>query len=55
MSREDASHILYGGFEGTDREVCDNTSSFGEFMQKNLIQSGSKVILVNILHCFLTG
>lgn len=42
------SNILYGGFEGSEAEICENTCSLGELLRKKLQSFDSKVLLVMI-------
>lgn len=42
-------NILYGGDLGSDKEICDQTKSLGEYVLKKLQDGGDKVILVSAL------
>lgn len=48
-SMDPSSKILYGGFEGTTADVCENTKSLGEFILKKFEEIGNKILLVNYL------
>lgn len=39
---------LYGGFEGTFEEICENKRSLGEFLLNRYDEIGHKVILVSV-------
>lgn len=39
-------NILYGGFEGTDAEICENCESLGELLLKRLREAGPNTVLV---------
>lgn len=41
------ANILYGGYEGTDAEVCLNAQSLGEALLNKLKASGNRIVLVN--------
>lgn len=45
------SNILYGGFEGSDKEICQNAESLGEAILNKLRDADRKIILVQ-LFCF---
>lgn len=45
-------NILYGGFEGSDEEVCFNSKSLGEALYSNLHAAGHRIVLVDFLHYF---
>lgn len=44
--------ILYGEFEGTDEQICENTKSLGEFLLKKLQEHGDHILLVIIFPFF---
>lgn len=39
--------ILYGGFEGTPKQICENKQSLGELLLSRCDEIGEKVILVS--------
>lgn len=39
-------NVLYGGFEGSDAEICQNVQSLGEGLLNTLRAVGRKVVLV---------
>lgn len=43
---QDTEKVLYGGFVGTDDELCENTQSLGEFLLKKFQAAGDNVQLV---------
>lgn len=45
----DSANILYGGFEGTDNEICENKRSMGEFILNKFQEAENKVLLVRML------
>lgn len=45
--------ILYGGFEGADENICENTKSLGEFLLKKLQEHGDHVLLVMLFAVFI--
>lgn len=50
---DQSKNILYGGFEGTDEEICENKSSLGEFVMSTLQKSGDDILLVSVNFDFL--
>lgn len=45
------SNILYGGFEGSEEEVCEGTKSLGEALVNKLRTAGQKIVLVSRCFC----
>lgn len=43
---EAAKNILYGGYEGSDTEICENCESLGELLIKRFRTAGEDIILV---------
>lgn len=39
-------NILYGGYEGSDTEICENCESLGELLVKRLRAAGENTVLV---------
>lgn len=39
---------MYGGFEGTFEEICENKKSLGEFLISRFDEIGHKEILVSV-------
>lgn len=39
-------NLLYGGYEGTDLEICENCESLGELLVKRLRNAGPNTVLV---------
>lgn len=39
-------NILYGGYEGSDEEICLNTKSLGEALMNSFNSSGERTVLV---------
>lgn len=40
------NNILYGGYEGSDKEITENVQSLGEMLFKKLNTAGQSVVLV---------
>lgn len=40
------TNILYGGYEGSDAEICENCESLGELLIKRLRIAGHNTVLV---------
>lgn len=39
-------NILYGGFEGSDEEICLNSRSLGEALLNSLNRAGQRIVMV---------
>lgn len=50
---DQSKNILYGGFEGTDEEICENKRSLGEFVMSTLQKSEDDILLVSVNFDFL--
>lgn len=42
-------NVLYGGYEGSDAEICENCESLGELLVKKLRLAGKDTVLVRQL------
>lgn len=43
---ETMQNILYGGYEGSDAEICENCESLGELVIKRLQTAGQRTVVV---------
>lgn len=43
------NNILYGGYVGSDKEICQNAQSLGEAILNKLREADQKIILVKCL------
>lgn len=46
-------NVLYGGFEGTDEEICLHCQSLGEGLLRSLNQAANRIVLVNYIALFV--
>lgn len=44
-----SKNILYGGYVGTDEEICLHAKSLGEALLNSLKTAGQRTVLVNLL------
>lgn len=49
MAMNKNENIMYGGFEGSESEICENSRSLGELVLRKFQENSSKVILVCLI------